>query len=77
MEDLETSAPEKAVETESVGADSERQPEETAAGDLVPEQLLIGDDSSAAPDPDTELRAVLEAIVYITDEPLSSQQIAF
>ncbi|MEB2362954.1 MAG: SMC-Scp complex subunit ScpB [Bryobacterales bacterium] len=76
MEDLETSAPDRALETESVGADSERQPEETAAGDLAPEQFLIGGDSAAAPDPNTELRAVLEAIVYITDEPLSSQQIA-
>ncbi len=45
---------------------------------LFSEEELLGEDASrqAAADPDAELKAILEAIVYVTDEPLSVQQIA-
>jgi segregation and condensation protein B len=55
--------------------------ESNGGNDLAPvaaEQLLI--EALGAPAPaetvDTELKAVLEALVYVTDEPLSSEQIA-
>jgi len=52
-------------------ADSQQAP----AQEMTPEQLLI----ETGPPPDTErdhLKAVVEAIVYLADEPLSSAQIA-
>lgn len=43
----------------------------------VSEQLLIGDAPQPATDTDeARLKAVVEAVVYITDEPLSASQIA-
>jgi segregation and condensation protein B len=42
--------------------------------DVMPEGLLEGEDKNE--DPDAQLKAILEAVVYITDEPLSAQQIA-
>jgi segregation and condensation protein B len=45
--------------------------------ELTPEQLLISDVQSPSTDGDDARKlAVLEAIVYVTDEPLSLQQIA-
>lgn len=38
------------------------------------EQLALGEER--AEDEDAELRAILEAVVYVTDEPLTAQQIA-
>lgn len=59
------------------------QPEQDESGELVTEtltadQLLMGieqpaDDAETA---ESEMLAILEAIVYITDEPLSAKQIA-
>jgi segregation and condensation protein B len=43
--------------------------------ELTAEQLLIPQETSQA-DADAELKALLEAAVYITDEPLTSQQFA-
>jgi len=40
------------------------------------EQLLISDEQPKSDQTDTERLALLEAIVYVTDEPLSLQQIA-
>ena len=42
----------------------------------VSEQLLIPDSAPAADTSEAQLRAIVEAVVYITDEPLSASQIA-
>lgn len=54
-------------------------PEDAAAAGVLPEELLA--DAAPSVEPvvsggDAERRAVLEAIIYITEEPLSAQQIA-
>ena len=52
--------------------------EETAPEDKAMEELdvtKLGEERPAAGD-DAQLKAMLEAIVYVTDEPLSAQQIA-
>jgi len=53
-------------------------PAETPEPALFNEEELLGEDAArqAAADPDAQLKAILEAIVYVTDEPLSVQQIA-
>jgi segregation and condensation protein B len=58
--------------------------EEPAGGDAPPEAVSMeewlgdrsGDPAPAPPLEDTRLRAVLEAIVYVAEEPLSGAQIA-
>ncbi len=50
-------------------------PEPMPATPLTPEEMLAVAEAPAA-DPDADLRAMLEAIVYVTDEPLSASQIA-
>jgi segregation and condensation protein B len=48
-----------------------------SAESIAPDDLLAGVDApSAASTQDSQLKAVLEAIVYITEEPLSLSQIA-
>ncbi len=42
---------------------------------VTPEQLLIGEEAPAE-ETDDRLRAVLEAVIYVTDEPLSLAQIS-
>ena len=42
----------------------------------TPEQLGIGPEMSAAQTADDEIMAILEAVVYVTDEPLTTEQIA-
>jgi segregation and condensation protein B len=61
MEELEVPQPESALET------SQGEPENVAA-EIQPEQLELPEDTA-------HLQAMLEAIVYITDEPLTLQQI--
>jgi segregation and condensation protein B len=39
-------------------------------------ELLAGDEPTAVDIPDEQLRAVVEGVIYITDEPLSADQIA-
>jgi segregation and condensation protein B len=51
--------------------DSEGQTEES-----VPEQLLIPDQPEPVDTGEVQLKAIVEAVVYITDEPLSAGQIA-
>jgi segregation and condensation protein B len=53
-------------------------PAQTPEPALFSEEELLGEDAArqAAADPDAQLKAILEAIVYVTDEPLSIQQIA-
>lgn len=81
-------APESPVQTDSIAAEEQapvvvHEPEgaediAVEGESMTPEQLLIGtdqpaDDNEAA---EAEMLAVLEAVVYITDEPLSAKQIA-
>jgi segregation and condensation protein B len=47
-----------------------------ASEDMFSQELLITDSSPAEDSERARLRAVIEAVVYITDEPLSAQQIA-
>ena len=44
--------------------------------ELTPEQLAIEPQTPAADTAGDQLMAMLEAIVYVTDEPLTAEQIA-
>ncbi len=50
--------------------------EAEAAEPMVTDELLAGVEAPAASSEDSQLKALLEAIVYITEEPLSLAQIA-
>ena len=52
--------------------------QETEAGSQEPEALDVSAvvEERPAPTDDAQLRAILEAIVYVTDEPLTGQQLA-
>jgi segregation and condensation protein B len=71
----ETVTPDAAAEDSNDSGVANLTPSEApqTLAELTPEQLELG---GAAGDPDADLKASLEAIVYITDEPLSSAQIA-
>jgi segregation and condensation protein B len=81
MEDIEVNTP--SVEASDLAERDlaerktmEETPGAEAPEEIVPEQLLIVEDAAA---PDTErarIRAIIEAVVYVTDEPLTLQQIA-
>jgi segregation and condensation protein B len=62
---MNSSEVQMALATESAGSDSAPSSE-----DLIPTDL------SDAELPDTKLKAVIEGVIYITDEPLSADQIA-
>jgi segregation and condensation protein B len=56
-----------------------KQPEVQSAPETegaIPEELLHASPLSAADSADAQLRALVEAVIYITDEPLSADQIA-
>jgi segregation and condensation protein B len=62
---MNSSEVQMALATESAGSDSA-----PSSDDLIPTDL------SDAELPDTKLKAVIEGVIYITDEPLSADQIA-
>src|SRR5579884_4564415 len=66
-----------AMDTAAASA-SEPTAEPDAPEEIAPEQLLMLEDAVAAPigESSAELRALIEAVVYVTDEPLSAEQIA-
>ncbi len=46
-------------------------------GELTPDELLPQEDEPEEPSSsDTKLRAIIEAVVYLTDQPLTTEQIA-
>ncbi|HEX4593095.1 MAG TPA: SMC-Scp complex subunit ScpB [Bryobacteraceae bacterium] len=56
-----------------------KQPEVQSAPETegaIPEELLQASPLSAADSADAQLKALVEAVIYITDEPLSADQIA-
>ena len=56
-----------------------KQPEVQSAPEIegaIPEELLPQTPLSAADSADAQLKALVEAVIYITDEPLSADQIA-
>src|ERR1700680_1989188 len=56
-----------------------KQPEVQSAPETegaIPEELLRASPLSAADSADAQLKALVEAVIYITDEPLSADQIA-
>ena len=55
---------------------AEESAEAGALPDIEPEQLGLLDRPEAAESEEARLKAVLEAVVYVTDEPLTSLQIA-
>ncbi len=64
-------------EAEAAGPESEPAPETPEGEAIAAEELLAGvEPLGGATSEDTQLKAVLEAIVYITEEPLSAAQIA-
>jgi segregation and condensation protein B len=80
-EPAEREMPDSKTETEAPEADAPENdpgpPEEDAAPEeIVVEQLLIVEDTSAPDQERARIRAVIEAVVYVTDEPLTLQQIA-
>jgi len=82
VEEPLTSEPEVvAAEEPAPDAAPEPSPETEAVPEEVPEENLEGESGEEAePVPmefsDVELKAILEAVIYITDEPLESKQIA-
>jgi len=68
MEDIEVNTP----SAHGASEPAEREIPEEA----VVEQLLIVEDTSAPDQERARIRAVIEAVVYVTDEPLTVQQIA-
>ena len=86
MPENEIPAAEEAPVTEEVTEEvTEAAPEETTASDGVPVQMtmdaadLLGDESQPAEAADSrasELKAVLEAVVYVMNEPMPAAQIA-
>ncbi len=78
MEDMEVNTPaaeaSEPVERETL-EETPSAPEESAE-EMVSEQLLIMDDPGEPDQERARLRAIIEAVVYITDEPLTLQQIA-
>jgi segregation and condensation protein B len=62
---------------EGAGSVGEAATEEVAHGEVATEELFVGVEGPSAIDTeDLQLKALLEAIVYITEEPLSLAQIA-
>lgn len=57
-------------------ASAETAPPEAAMEEVYAEQLVIAEEPAAQDTGRDEIRALIEAAVYITDEPLSLQQIA-
>ena len=56
-----------------------KQPEVQSAPEMegaIPEELLCESPASASDSADAQLKALVEAVIYITDEPLSADQIA-
>lgn len=66
--------PEPALESESE-PQSDWGPEPVLQ-EVAAEQLIAGQEQPAAEDDDAGLKAVLEAVIYVTEEPLSLTQIA-
>jgi segregation and condensation protein B len=59
-------------ESPAVATDDSRQPEELSPEELFPQEEKP---AGAFPVEDAKLKAILEAIIYVTDEPLSLDQI--
>ncbi len=87
MEDLETPPEQPAIEETAPAADAEASaepeiteepPVETAAEPMSVEEFLPGaePETAAVTVEDAQLRAVIEAIVYVADEPLTLAQLA-
>jgi len=76
-------AEEQEIETTSAGTaeqpeatDAAEQPPLAPPEELAPEQLfIVAEIPAAGDDARAQLKALIEAVVYITDEPLSLQQI--
>ena len=64
-------------EQEEQQQQAEAIPEPVVTEEIVPEQIVLGEEAVAPTEmSDLDLRAVVEAVVYITEEPLSIEQIA-
>jgi segregation and condensation protein B len=50
--------------------------ETEAAEEVTTQQILVLAEAPVEESPDAQLKAILEAVIYVTDEPLSLQQIA-
>ena len=80
MEEIEAAVPETetAEQPDTPEAVEPKPPDEVAVEEVTADQLLPPEEQ-AAPPPETDetrLRAVIEAIVYLTDQPLSVEQIS-
>ncbi len=65
---------EPGIESEAVEPDEE--PTEPAPAEIDEEQYGIESKAEATETADDHLRAVLEAVIYVTDEPLSAKQMS-
>lgn len=52
------------------------EPEQNRSPEAAAEQLVLNIAAAAAPDDDAQLKAVVEAIVYVSEEPVTAAQIA-
>jgi segregation and condensation protein B len=76
MEDIDVNTPSVEASEPTEREAIEETPAAAAAEEMVVEQLLMVEEAA---EPDMErarLRAIIEAVVYVTDEPLTLQQIA-
>jgi segregation and condensation protein B len=77
MEDLETPTPEPVAE--DAGPDSEQSRDREGAHPALSMEEFLSDEDPAPPSvplEDVQLRAVLEAIVYVAEEPLTLAQLS-
>ncbi len=73
-EPREITAPVKEIPVEAIPADAI--PVEVSAVEAIPVQELLPETEALVDHTDAEIRAILEAIIYITDEPLTLEQMA-
>ncbi|MGA2184153.1 MAG: SMC-Scp complex subunit ScpB [Bryobacteraceae bacterium] len=77
MEDIEVNPPSVEASEPAERETIEETPDAEAPEEIIAEQLLMVEDAAEAPDMErARLRAIIEAVVYVTDEPLTLQQIA-
>jgi segregation and condensation protein B len=73
---MQTAAPETEAEAQSAPSEAEGNTEATRE-EVTPEQLLPAEAEAELPTKDeARLKAIIEAIVYLTDQPLTVAQIA-
>jgi segregation and condensation protein B len=74
--EIEQPVASEAPESETAEPPVDASGQEPLLSDMAPEQLGLLDKPEASESEEARLRALVEAVVYITDEPLSATQVA-